>query len=72
VRSHESLNALNIEPLFRIEKFHLHWFGQVSRMSQKRVAKQILLATPSGKRLGNPPRTSWQNCNSDLDWLILM
>jgi len=50
-RSCETYKALNVEPLlFRFERFQPRWFGHVSRMSQKILARQLLLPTPAGKR----------------------
>ena len=45
VRSPEIRKSLNIGPLLlRIERFQLRWFAHVSRMPQKRLSKQALLA----------------------------
>ena len=44
VRGCEIHKTLNIEPLLRIERSQLRWFGHVSRMSQERLVKQVLLA----------------------------
>ena len=44
MRSCEIPRALNVEPLLRIDRSQLRWFSYVSRMSQKRLARQILLA----------------------------
>jgi len=37
-------------------------------MSQERLARQVLLATPTGKRPRGRPRTRWSDCISDLAW----
>ena len=50
VRSSKIRKALNDEPLLRIEKSLVCWFGHVSRMSHERLARQVLLVTPKGKR----------------------
>ena len=46
VRSCEIPRALNVEPLLRIDRSQLRWFGYVSRMPHKRLARQVLLAKP--------------------------
>jgi len=68
VRSHEICKALNVETLLQIERFQLRWFGHLSRMPRKRLAKQVLLATRTGERLRGRPRTRWSdyNCNFGL------
>jgi len=40
----------------------------VSRMSQERVARHVLLATPPGKRSRGRPRARWNDYISDLAW----
>ena len=35
LRSYKSRKALNVEPLLRIERSQLSWFGRVSRISQE-------------------------------------
>jgi len=37
-------------------------------MSQKRLARHVLLATPTGMRPKGQPRASWSDCISDLAW----
>ena len=37
-------------------------------MSQERLARQVLLATPTEKRLRGCPRTRWSDYISDLAW----
>ena len=65
----EIRNSLNIKPfLLRIEKFQLKWFGHVSRMSQKRLPKQALLAKASGKIQGGRPRIRRTNYIEDIGW----
>ena len=57
-RSSEIRKSLNIEPLLlRIERSQLRWFGHVSKMSQKRLPKQALLAKANGRRPVGRPRT---------------
>ena len=47
VRNSEIRTALNFEPpLLRIERSQQGCFGHMTRMSQERLARQVLLATP--------------------------
>ena len=46
----EIRKALNIDPLLQFESSQLRWFGHVSRMSHKRLSRQLMLAAPTGKR----------------------
>ena len=51
VRSSEIRKSLNIELLLsRIVRSQLRWFGHVSRMPQKRLPKQALIAKANGRR----------------------
>ena len=69
VRSSEIRKSLNIEPLLLwIERSQLRWFGHVSRMPQKRLSKQALLAKADWRRPVGRPRTKWTNCIEDLGW----
>jgi len=69
VRSCEIRKALNVEPLLRIERSQLRWFGHVSRrMLHERLARQVLLAKPTGKRPKVRPRTRWSDDICDLAW----
>jgi len=61
-------HSLSVEPLLQIERSQLSWLVHVSRISQKRSARQVLLAKPKGKRSGGRPRTSWSDYVSDLAW----
>ena len=45
----EIRKARDVNSLLRIGRSHLHWFGHVSRISQERLAKRVLLATPTGR-----------------------
>jgi len=54
VRSCEICKA-NVESVLLIEKSQLHWFGHMSRMSQERLARHVLLATPVGQCPEEPP-----------------
>jgi len=45
VPSYEIREALNIMPLLQIERSQL-WFSHVSRISQERLAREVLLAAP--------------------------
>jgi len=58
----------DVNPLLRIGRSHLRWFGHVTRMSQERLAKQVLLAKPTGKYSRSRPRTRWPDYISDLTW----
>ena len=69
VRSYEIQKSLYIEPLLlRIEKSQLRLFGHVSRMSQKKLTKQALLANENGRRPVGRPKTRWANYIEDLGW----
>ena len=51
------------------------WFNKrvnctVSRMPHERMARQVLLATPTGKRPRGCPRTKWSDSISDLAWVL--
>ena len=51
MRSTKIGKSLNVEPiLLRIERSQQGWFGHVARMLQERLANQVMLATPNGKR----------------------
>jgi len=67
-RNCEIHKTLNVEPLLRRERSQLRLFGHVSRMSQERLSRLVLLAKPTGKRLRCRPRPRWSNCISDLVW----
>ena len=71
-RNTEIRNSLNIEPLLlRIERSQLRWYGHVMRMPQERLVKQILQATPTGKRPVGRPRTRWSDYITELAWFRL-
>ena len=62
VRNSSIRNSLGIEPLLlQIERSQLRWFGHVVRMSHERLARQVLLAKPRGKRRVGRPRTKWMD-----------
>jgi len=42
-------------------KSWLHWSGHVARMSLESLARQVLLATTTGKRLRGRPRIVWRD-----------
>ena len=68
MHSSEIRKSLNIEPLLlRIERSQRRWFGHVSRMPQKRLPKQALLAKANGRRPVGRPRTRWTNYIEDLE-----
>jgi len=48
-----------------------HWFGHMSRMSQERLTRQLLLVTSAGKRSRSRPRTRWSDYISNLAWSSL-
>jgi len=63
VRSCEISKALNVEPLlFRKERSQLRWFDQVTRMPQKRLARQVVLAALTGKRPRTPGPEVQESC----------
>ena len=69
VRSAEIRKSLNIEPLLlQIERSQLRWFGHVSRMPQKSLTKQALLAKGYGRRPVGRPRNEWTDYTEDLKW----
>jgi len=72
VHSCEIPRALNAEPLLRIDRSQLRWFVHVSRMSHKRLARQVLLAKQTGKWPRDSPRPSWSDYISDLAWSSLV
>ena len=66
VRSCEIRKVLNFEPLLRIERSQLRWFGHVTKMSQKKLAEHVLLVTLTEKEPRGRPRTRWLDYISDL------
>ena len=69
VRSSEIRKSLNVDPLLlRIERSQLRWYGHVSRMSQERIPKQVLLARMVGRRPIGRPRTRWLDYIQNLGW----
>ena len=68
VHRSEIRKAQNVKPLLWIERSQLRWFGHVSRISQKRLTRQVLLATPAGKPSRGLPRTRWRDYICDLAW----
>jgi len=68
VHSCKIRKALNVEPLARKGRSQPRWLGYVSRMPQQRLARGVLLAKPTGKRLRCRPRTRWSDYISDLAW----
>jgi len=49
-----------------MERSQLRWLGHVSTMSQERLARQVLLVTPTWKQPIGRPRTRWCDYTSDL------
>ena len=71
--SSEIRKSLNIETLLlRIGRSQLRWFGHVSRMPQKRLPKQALLAQANRRRPVGRPRTRWTDYIEDLGWNCLV
>jgi len=68
MHSCEFHRALNIGPLLQIERPQLHWFGHVSRMTHEILARQVLLAEPTGKWSRGHPSTRWSEYISELAW----
>ena len=69
IRSSEIRKSLNIEPLLlRIERSQLRWYGHVSRMPEKRLPKQALLAKANGRRPVGRPRIRWTDYIEDHRW----
>jgi len=66
VHRSEIRKARNVEPLIRINRSQLRWFGHVFRMSQNRLAKQVLLTTSTRKRPLGHPSTIWRDYIFDL------
>jgi len=60
----EIRRALNAEPLLRIERSKLRWFGHVSRIPHETVVRQVLLAKPTGKRPRGRPKSGWSDYTS--------
>jgi len=64
----EIRKARDVKLLLRIDRSQIRWFGHVSRMLQERLARQVLLATPTGKRPRGRPKTRWPDYIPDLAW----
>jgi len=71
-RSCEIPRALNVAPLLRIDRSQLRWFGHMSRMSHKRLARQVLLAKHTGKWPRDRPRPSWMTASATLLGPVLL
>jgi len=54
------------EPFLRIERSQLRWFSYMARISQGRLARQLLLAIHMRKWPRGRTRTRWSNYISDL------
>jgi len=72
VRSCEIPRALNVGPLHRIDRSQLRWFSHMSRMSHKRLARQVLLAKHTGKWPRDRLRPSWMTTSSTLLGPVLL
>jgi len=68
VRSCEIRKAVNVEQLLRSERFQLRRFGHVTGMPHERLARQVLLDTPTGKRPRGRPKTRWWDYIYCLAW----
>jgi len=53
------------------ERSELPCFGHVTRMTQERLVRRVLLATPTRNRPRSRPRTRWCDYISDLAWPCL-
>jgi len=60
-----------VESLLQVERSQLRRFGHVSRMSQERLVRHVLLDAPMGKWPRGCPRASWSDYISDLAWYRL-
>ena len=68
-RSCENNKPLNVEsPLLQIERSQVRLIGHVSRMSQEKLARQVLLSTPMGKRPEDRTSTRWRYYISNFAW----
>ena len=72
VHSCEFRRALNVDPLLLIENTQLRLFDHVSRMLTGRLARQDLLAKPTGKRPRCRSRPRRSNRISNLGWSRLV
>ena len=62
IRNTSIRDSLGVEPLLlQIERSQLRWYGHVVRMPHQRLAKQVLLSKPRGKRRVGRPRTRWMD-----------
>ena len=68
VCSWEIYEAPNVKSLPQIERSQLRWFGHVTKMSQEKSVRQVLLATHTGKWPRGRPRTRGRDYISDLAW----
>ena len=70
-RCWEIRESLNVEPLLRTERSQLRWLGHVSRMPKESLARQILLATSTGKQPRVRQNISWSDYISNIVWSSL-
>ena len=69
VKSVDIRESLNIELLIlRLERSQLRCYGHVTRMSQEKVAKNLLCSTPIGRKRIGCSRTRWRDYVEDLSW----
>jgi len=69
VHSYEIHKTLNVNPsshFSKIEISQLSWFNHVSRMSQERLTRQVLLLTPTGKQPKGLQEPGGMTCISNL------
>jgi len=65
---------MNVESLRRTARSQQPWFVHVTGISQERLAKRVLLATPTAKWPRGRLSNRWCACdyNSDLPWSRLV
>ena len=68
VSSCEIRSVLNVKPLLRIERSQICCVRHEYRMPHERLARQVQLGTPTGKRPRGHPRPRWSDYVSDLAW----
>ena len=71
-RPYGLITLLNVDykiiSLLRIERSQLSWLGHISRMTQERLPKHVLLAKANGRRAVGRSRTRWAYKIEDLGW----
>ena len=46
----------------RVDQRVLRWFGHVERIDEYRMARRVLMAEVSGRRVRGRPRLCWMDC----------